>query len=263
MSQAIERAIDIIDCFRETDTLCLTDLSNRTGHTLSTVHRIVAVLKRRSVLVRDPQSQRFTIGPDMVALAARANPDAQLQALASPLLTALSESSGETAVLSLLVGSQRVAIKQCESTHQLRRRVELGHPLELHYGSAGKAMLAHLDDELREQLLRELPLKGQTPFTLNDRSKLQAELDGIRKRGYATSKNEYLIGVTSIGSPVFNGAGRVIAAISVTGPLSRLTSNRYARVGADVAGIATKLTYALSHKAGDDPCSRDSRADIV
>lgn len=261
MSQTIERAIDIIDCFREAEALSLTDLARRTGHTLSTVHRIAAVLERRGVLLRDPQSQRFAIGPDMVALAARANPHAQLQALARPALAVLSESSGETAVLSLLVGLRRVAIEQCESAHQLRRRVDLGRPLELHYGSAGKAMLAYLEDEQREKLLQELPLKGHTPFTPNDRTRLEAELGGIRKRGYAVSKNEYLIGVTSIGAPVFDGYGRVIAAVSVTGPLSRLTPNLYARIGADVADTAAKLTEALSHHTGDDRGDAASRAE--
>lgn len=261
MSQAIERAIDIIDCFRAEEAISLTDLAARTGHTLSTVHRIVAVLERRGMLLRDPRSGRFTIGPDVVALAARADPHAQLQALARPLLAGLSESTGETAVLSLLVGSRRIAIEQCESSHQLRRRVDLGQPLDLHYGSAGKAMLAFLDDERRENLLRELPLKGHTPFTPNDRGKLASELEGIRKRGYAVSKNEYLIGVTSVGAAVRDGAGRVIAAISVTGPLSRLTPNLYTRIGAEVAATAAELAAMISPRRDAAPARADDDAD--
>ena len=252
MSQAIDRAFDLLDCFRERKAMSLTDLSERTGQSISTVHRIAAVLERRGVLLRDPVSHAYMIGPDIVALAARADPIAQIKSLARPLLVELCDALGETAVLSLLVGEQRVAIDQQESRHELRRRVDLGTPLALHYGSAGKAMLAHLEEAQREGLLRTLPPKGHTPFTPTNAEALRVELEGIRRRGYAVSKNEYLIGVTSIGAAGFDRDGAVVGSISVTGPLSRLTSNLYAKFGTEVADTAQRLTLALSRVGGAD-----------
>ncbi|MEX2631020.1 MAG: IclR family transcriptional regulator [Tistlia sp.] len=252
MSQTIDRALDVLDCFREGGAFSLSELGARSGLSVSTVHRIVAVLERRGVLIRDPRSQQYMVGPDLVAIAARADTVAQITALARPLLAELRDGCGETSVLSLLVGDRRVAVEQCESSHQLRRSVDLGRPLELHFGSAGKAMLAHLPDAERERLLRGLPPLGHTPFTHTDPQALRAELEGIRRRGFAVSKNEYLIGVTSLGAAVFNRDGAVVAALSVTGPLSRLTPNLYGKVGAATAAMAQKLTHALAGPGAAD-----------
>jgi DNA-binding IclR family transcriptional regulator len=240
--RAVDRVFDLLDCFAETPSLGLGELCARTGLSKSTVHRLVAVLEKRGALVRHPTEQRFSVGPVMLRLAALASGPEHLKQLARPVMLRLRDRTRETTVLSLLAGSERVALEQIESHEQLRRTVDIGKLLPLFLGGAGKAMLAFLDAGERERVLNAMPRVAITPFTPTDPDLLADELNRIRSRGYSVSIGEYILGVTSIGSPVFDDRGRVFAALSVTGPDLRITNERCQQIGAAVVEAAKELT---------------------
>ncbi|MFC5357636.1 IclR family transcriptional regulator [Azospirillum himalayense] len=253
MIRAVDRAFDILDCFKTATELNLSELSERTGLSKSTTHRFLTVLEERGAVVRDPKTQRFAIGPAIIALSARQNGPEELQRLAQPIMAELRDASGETVVLSLRVGDHRIAVDQCESHQQLRRSVQVGEVRPLYLGGAGKAMLAYSDMVERERVLQSMPRERITSYTITDPDLLAAELDRIRKRGYAVAENEYLFGVISIAAPVFGSAGRAIAALTLTGPVFRITPEMVQRLGPVVAEAAGKLTRLIAPDAKGAP----------
>ena len=147
-----------------------------------------------------------------------------LAKLALPGMEALRDLCDETVALHLLDGLGRTVIQQVESPHDLRRTYRsLGKPMPLHAGSPGKLLLAFLPAAESRKALCEEALTAFTPRTIVDRESLAAELNAIRRRGYAISSSEHSPGITSISCPIRNRLGAVIAAINISGPSSRFS----------------------------------------
>ena len=110
----------------------------------------------------------------------------------------------------------------------------------------GKLLLAFAETDERAQLLDLLPMKALTKRTVTDRGALEAELEDIRTRGYATSRGERALGVASLSAPVFAAHERILAALSVIGPESRLTEAAMAKIRPTLLGAAQEITQQLA-----------------
>jgi DNA-binding IclR family transcriptional regulator len=241
---------DILECFADAETVSFNDVCKGARLSKSTAHRFLTVLEKRGLVVRNPWSQGFRVGPMILRLGAVSTNSGYLQELAAPLMRELRDRCGETVVLTIRVGDHRVALLQYESTQQLRRRVDLGKPFPIYLGGAGKAMLAHADPEDRARVLAAMAREPITPFTPTDPDLMAMELERVRRRGYGVSDNEYILGVISIGAPVFDRSGHVIAALSITGPNSRITQETLPRHVADLQETSRKLSAQLGYMPG-------------
>jgi DNA-binding IclR family transcriptional regulator len=223
--EAIHRAIRILDAFTlDAPELGVADLSRRLGLKRSTVHRALTTLEAGGLLRQTASTQKYSLGPKLLSLALVAESHLSLAKFALPGMEALRNLCKETVALHLLEGLGRTVIQQVEGTHDLRRTyLSLGRLLPLHAGSPGKLLLAFLPAEQAGKVLYEAPLTAYTPNTVVDREALAAELDVIRRQGYAISSSEHSHGITSISCPVRNRQAGVIAAINVSGPSSRFT----------------------------------------
>lgn len=185
----------------------LAGLVEGTGISRPTAHRLAVALEHHGLLGRDGAG-RFVVGARVAELAAAA-PDPLLPA-AGPVLRAAMEASGESAQLYRRAGSSRVCVAAAERDgHGLRDSVPVGAVLTMTAGSAAQVLLAWAPaDELEGAL-------ASAVFTA-------ADLARARQRGWAQSAGQREEGVASVSAPVRDGAGRVVAAVSVSGPLSRL-----------------------------------------
>ena len=124
---------------------------------------------------------------------------------------------------------------------------KVGNRVPLHATGTGKAILASMAPEKRRLLLAGHRLKRYTPNTITDRRKLEAELEAIRKRGYAIDAGELEEGVHCIAVPVRDHGAGVTASISVSGPSSRLTLARIGSLAPNVLRIAQAISRATTH----------------
>ena len=166
-----------------------------------------------------------------------------LEQQAIPYLRELRDGIGETAGLSVRVGSKRVHVVQVESTHEIRRTIQIGLPLPLHMGANGKVMLAFLPPEEREQIL-SLSLADGPPLSPAAVDDLRRELDGTALRGYSVTEGERVPGSRTLAAPVWTWRQDVIA-IVVSGP-----DGRFSRAAAQAAvpmllDVAQRLTRQL------------------
>ncbi|WP_147916705.1 IclR family transcriptional regulator [Ruania zhangjianzhongii] len=195
-----------------------------------TAHRLAVALEHHRFVARDMQG-RFILGPRLAELAASAGED-RLLAAAGSVLMALRDHTGESAQLFRRQGDQRICVAAAEKTMGLRDSIPVGATLSMLAGSAAQVLLAW---EEPDRLHRGL---HGAKFTATI-------LSGVRRRGWAQSVSERELGVASVSAPVRGPSGRVIAAVSVSGPIERMTRQPGRLHANAVMAAANRLTEVL------------------
>ncbi len=208
----------------------LAGLVATTGLARPTAHRLATALEHHRLVARDLQG-RFILGPRLVELAAAASED-RLIAVAVPALNALRDATGESAQLYRRQGDQRICVAAAERLTGLRDSVPVGSVLSMQAGSAAQILLAW---EEADRLHRGL---AAARFNV-------ATLAAVRRRGWAQSIGEREAGVASVSAPVRGPNNRVVAAVSISGPLERLGRQPGRLHAAAVVATAQRLTEAL------------------
>jgi DNA-binding IclR family transcriptional regulator len=208
----------------------LAALVQATGLARPTAHRLAVALEHHRLVTRDMQG-RFVLGPRLGELSAAAGED-RLLAAAGPVLSHLRDITGESAQLYRRQGESRVCVAAAERLTGLRDTVPVGSALPMTAGSAAQILLAW---EEPERLHRGLQGAKFTATTLS----------AVRRRGWAQSVAEREPGVASVSAAVRGPSNRVVAAVSVSGPIERLTRQPGRLHAAAVAGAAERLTEVL------------------
>jgi DNA-binding IclR family transcriptional regulator len=200
----------------------LPDLAARLGLPRQTVHRVLAQLRDSGLLLRDPVRERFSVGPRLIQLslaALGANSWAPVRAVLQELV----DEVGETCNIGVLEGLDYIYVDRIECEWPLRIHLEVGYRMPAHCIAAGKVLLAYLEPDLRARLLRSRKLVAKTARTITRVADLEAELEKIRAQGYGTNDQENFEGIVAAAVPIKDAQGRVVAAVTVHGPLPRLT----------------------------------------
>jgi IclR family acetate operon transcriptional repressor len=244
--QSIDRAVAILRCFdARRPTLGISDISRATGLSTTTTHRLlVAMLSNR--LIRQTSDRRYGLGPLLVQLARSGAVPTTLRDAALPTMTALRDEVDETVGLhELLPSRERAVVDQVESHHELRRTyTDFGTPIRLPHGAPGKAILSMLPVEQQDDCL-STPIESITPTTITDPGKLQAELAGVRRRGWAESKGERTHGIRTVAAPVFDHTGCVVGALGLSVPQVRMDDDRAEDLGRRIADAGWTVSEAL------------------
>jgi DNA-binding IclR family transcriptional regulator len=223
----IDKAVVVLSAVAESPA-ALADLVERTGLPRPTAYRLATALEHHGLVARDGAG-RFVIGPRVGALAAGAGDD-RLLSLAAPVLRRLREATGESAQLYRRRGDVRVCVAASERESGLRDTVPVGSALPMTAGSAAQVLLAYADDA--DRFLRSAAFAAGT-------------LAGVRRRGWAASVGEREPGVASVSAGVRAADGSVSAAISVSGPIERLTRTPGRKHGSAVLAAARELSTSL------------------
>lgn len=223
--QSIERALDLLECLaRSADWVGISELSQATGQPVGTIHRLLKTLTAREYVMRDSQTRRYALGPAFRRLAGSGLQTPNWNEIATPFLRELVEISGETANLAVLERNRAVYEAQAQPSRMVRMFTALGNRVPLHCTGCGKVLLAYQPDSVIASIVAEEGLPRYTETTITDFGQLQQELEMIRKQGYAIDNGEQEDGVRCIAVPIYGSKGKVVAAMSVSGPGSRVDS---------------------------------------
>ncbi len=235
--RAVDRALDILLAFRpEDDALTAGELQKRVDLSRATLYRLIHTLERKQFLIASGDPQRFRLGPSVAQLAHAWGARLDLGAVAAPMMRKVWQETGETVALFVHEGVYRVCIAEMPSAQALSYRRGVGYREKLALGASGRAILA---------LMGEAEQEGCAPDPKSDVKKYRRELELIRERGYAISKNELIQGAVAVAAPFFNGAGRVSGAMGVFGPTARLSDAQIAKFGKLLVREAAQLSKAL------------------
>jgi IclR family acetate operon transcriptional repressor len=241
--QSLERALDLLEALAGADDLGVSEIAAKTGLVPSTAHRLLGTLVARGYASQNPTTGRYLLGYKMLELTSGVQDRlGRLRGAARPHLEAIQEETGETTNLVVLEGRDVVYIESVSGTRSVRLHTEVGRSIPAHTSGAGKALLAWRDPGDVATLLDGAPLAPSTPRTLTTLDELQDDLAKIRRRGYATDNEEHELGVACVATPVLDGAGRAIAAISVSGPISRILNPETP----DLAGLLREHAEVVS-----------------
>jgi DNA-binding IclR family transcriptional regulator len=245
----LARGLDILELFAgESPELTQTEISDRLGLPVPTVHRLVKLLTERGWLVRDPASRRLRLGLG----AARLLPAVRLPDLARAPLRAMAERTGETVNLAALdtasgTGEGEVLYLLSETGSKLLTlRSHVGLRLPVHSTALGKCLLAQLDDDAARAAAGPEPYEALTPRTITSWEKLRASLERVRREGVAYSREEYEVGLHSIAVPLAWVDGDGPVAVNVSLPSSRAGRDATVELTRDLRATAAAITGAAA-----------------
>jgi DNA-binding IclR family transcriptional regulator len=229
-NQSVLKAVALIGCFvNSPDGKTLTKLARETGLNVSTAYRMLQTLVHTGILRREAVSERFMIGPMLLALAG-ATFSAGGYGVVQGVLRSIADETGESVSVSIRDG-ECAAILLAEASSQPFRFVHrAGERVPIHVSAMGKALLAFADAPLVQSASELGPLVPHTPHSITQPARLLEDLERTRRRGYAVSSEEQQIGVRSVAVPIYAGNKLVRAAIGLQAPVSRLSDQRIAKI---------------------------------
>ena len=225
----LDKTVSVLNAL-ESGPASLAQLVAGTGLARPTAHRIAVALERHRLVSRDPRG-RFVLGPRIAELAAAAGED-RLLAIAQPILIQLRDATGESAQLYRAHADTRICVAAAERASGLRDTVPVGAALPMTAGSAAQILLAWEEGGRMHRGLRGAKFTATT-------------LAQVRRRGWAATAAEREPGVASVSAPVRGPGGRVLAAVSVSGPIERLTRSPGRMHAAAVVGAGDRIGKLL------------------
>lgn len=220
VSTSVGKALALLEAFnRDCTVLGVTKLATIAGLPKSTAHRLLNVMVSRNLLVR--VGTQYAIGPRVVELASLADDTAMtsLHEVTLPYLQDLYEATHQTIHLALLDAPDVVYLEKLYGHNQTHMASRLGGRLNAGCCALGKALMAFSDDEITIEVLRSL--RPRTRYTIASPKAWAQELTSIQAQGVAIDREESGLGVGCIAAPIFGRDDKVVAAVSIAGPLRR------------------------------------------
>lgn len=244
--QSLGRGLDILDAIaREDRPLGITDLSRRLGLAKGSVTRLVTTLAQRGCLFRDPETTKYRLGIEVWRLGNAAMPRIDVRTIAHPVMERLNAITAETVHLTVLTeAGEMVFLDKIDSTRAVRPHIELGARLPPHCVANGKAVLAFRPLEQVERLIGPR-LQRFTETTITRKEKLLAELDRVRRLGYAVNQGEYLSEASGLAAPIRDHSGLAIAALGISVPTNRLDQALICATAGPLVKGAREISAAL------------------
>ncbi|MBL8179402.1 MAG: IclR family transcriptional regulator [Bryobacterales bacterium] len=244
--RVLHKALDVIEALRSAPSgLALTDLTARLRMPKATVYRILATLESRAYLDRTGDS-RYRIGRKLTGASVSGAPgQAEVTRAARPHMEALLGLCKETLNLGVLDGGEVLVVGTLESPQAVRMSSKIGNRRYPHSTALGKVLLAGLHDKEVRRVIRSLGMPAFTDRTIVSADALVVELVKVRAQGWAVDNRENEDDGRCIAAPVFGPDRAVVAALSISGPLPRMTSTRAKGFLPDLLRATTAISAAL------------------
>lgn len=265
--QTVTNALRMLEVFQTESEIGVSDLARELGLHKNNAFRLLATLELAGYMQQTPSTELYHLGPKCLELGHAFARSHKLMNQARPVLEELAQEFGETAHLGVLSGREVVHLDGVLPEQLMLTGLRVGVRLDAHCTAIGKALLAgELSNRsvhslaigsgtagqsaasasaLAEELM-DAKLTRYTEATLTDPDKLVDDLRLVQLRGYAADQEEYAPGVHCVAAPVRDASARVVAALSLSGPSSRLDSERlHGEVARGVAAAANRLSNGL------------------
>lgn len=228
--------------------LKLKEIAEQSRINKSTAHRFLSHLETQSYLFRD-NSGNYMIGPKLTKLGTGISFHATLAKMCRGVLENLRAATGETVNLAVLDGFEVLYIDVLETNHTFRLVSGIGTRRPIYCTSLGKAILANIDDDKCQELFDSIRFDPVAPRTITNLTRLKKQLAVTRKQGFALDDEEAVAGVRCLGAAVLDPEGEVLGAISVAGPVVRVTTARLPLFSQKIRRAAREITWLLGNSS--------------
>ena len=246
--QVLDRTIAVLQAVADSETdLPAADIARQLRLHKSTVHRLLAVLESYRLIKKGPEGA-YGLGTRLIELGECAIARLKLSEYAEPHLRTLADQTGEGAHVTILNGTELLSIAHVEGRWNLQSLTRTGLRTQIHCTAAGKAVLAFLSEEAREDLIARLTLTRNTRRTIVKPSAMKMEFMRVRNLGYAIDDEEFVEGLRCVSAPIFDHRGHVVASLSMAAPVFRLKKEHVPQVARLVVAAAQGLSDDLGHR---------------
>lgn len=245
--QSLTRGLRLLELIAEAHgSVALTDLAQQAGLPNSTTHRLLTTMQQQGFVRQVGDLGLWTIGSHAFVVGSSFLQSRNLLAIVHPMLRRLMEASGETVNLAVLdkYEMEAIIIDQVQCNALMRMSAPIGGKLPMHASGAGKAFLSTLNDKELSALFHKKGLHAYTPYTLCSPVQLKEDLGRIRVRGFSYDNEEHALGLRCIAASILDEHQEPCAAISISGPVSRIPDDRVTELGAMVMQATKEITLA-------------------
>lgn len=247
--QSLDRAFLLIDIIANSnENLSLKKITELADLPKPTTYRILSSLEAWGYVELD-ERKGYKLGVKFLQLGAQVQEDLDIRKVARPYLKKLNDLTKETVFLSIIYKGRGLYIDKLDGQHSVRLVAQVGSLNYLHSSGLGKCLLAGLSPEEQKKRIMTLEMPKITQNTITDPDVLIDQLKIIKEKGYAIDDMEGEEGVRCVAAPIKNHQGKVVAAISISGPAPRIT---HAVIEADlkdaVIETANEISRALGYK---------------
>jgi IclR family transcriptional regulator, acetate operon repressor len=244
--QALSRALSLLEILGEDDDgYRLIDLAERSGLPSPTVHRLLTTMQQKRFVSFEPEKNLWHIGAQCFSVGSVFGRRRNIVERATPIMRRLRDVAGETVNLGGMDQDDVLLLHQIESKQMVRAISRPGSRSPLANTAMGKSILAWLPAERVTEVIQHGGLQRLTPQSIARGTTLHGALAGIRTRGYAIDNEETAMGLRCVAAAVFNEFGVAVAAVSVVGPTSRVTSDRVESLGQSVMAATRDITVLV------------------
>ncbi|MGH2355730.1 MAG: IclR family transcriptional regulator [Chloroflexota bacterium] len=249
-AQSLDRGLLALALLRDSPQgeLGLTELALGVGVHKSTLHRLLTTLMRHGYIAQDPTTKRYRLGLAFLEFAHHAVERLDVRRQALRVMHQLAAQSGESVYLNVRSGARVLSVDEVVGPTGVTLGSNVGVALPLHATAAGKCFLAWMPETERAALLGAGRLQRVTERTITSPDRLLAELERVRRRGFATNEEETEPGVRYAAAPVFGLDGAIVAALVLGAPILRVSAADFARLGPAVGTAAARVSAALGFR---------------
>jgi DNA-binding IclR family transcriptional regulator len=246
---SVATAIALLKAFSEDEVdIGVSTLARRLGIAKSTVHRLATTLVSEGMLEQNPENGKYRLGIALFGLGALVRRRMDVSTEAKPYLFDLRETTGETVHLAILDRTEIMYVYNLESMQAIRMRSDIGVRKPAYCTAEGLAILAFQPAAVIDDIIAR-GLKARTPRTNTDPGRFREGLASVRERGYAIEDEESEAGMRSLAAPIRNGAGEVVAAVGIAGPVQRLPDEALASFAPHVLKTADAISVRLGYRS--------------
>jgi len=248
--KSLDRALDILELIVDRENgMGVTEISRELEIHKSTVYRLLDTLKFRDFLEKNEDNHKYISGIKLFELSSKVLNDIDSRVRVRPYLEELMQKTKETIHLGILDSGEVIYLDKVESTATIRMYSQVGKRVPAHSTSLGKAIMAHLSEERVREILKEKGLEKNTNNTITELDKFLDHLEKVRKQGYAVDDEEQEEDIRCIAGPIFNHRGDVVAAFSISAPITRMNEARMKELAELVVEYSKKMSRSLGYSS--------------
>jgi DNA-binding IclR family transcriptional regulator len=225
--QAVQITIDIIEYLQGVESAGITELATETGRSKGTIHSHVTTLVQNHYLTREEDQYRLSLR--YLELGETVKNRVGFYEVVRDELNELATESSELCQFAQEEHGQLVYLYKARGEKAVESASSIGKREYLHCVSLGKAIMAHLPQRRVDTIIEQYGLPQYTPQTITSKTEIRDELQEIRDKGYAIDNEEKITGLKCVAAPVIDSTGHVFGAVSISGPSSRMTGERFSK----------------------------------
>lgn len=246
--KTVNLALDILESFGpHHESVSVSEIASNLGIKKSSASKMLSTLAARSFVTKSEIDGKYSLGTKILALSSLVK--TELRAIAEPFMIKLSKEAGETVSLFVRENLERRCLFQVEGSQEITLRMSIGAKYPLYLGAPSKVLQAYLPKQKRDELLEKCLAKKDEIITKFDRAQFEADLESVRKKGYAVSLGDRSPHIGSISAPIRDRTGEVIAALCIVAPTLRIDFTKIDQLAKLLLKSANAISTQIGYKA--------------